>query len=198
MPPVEDIQRHLLGAWRMMTGKRDGLRLLDISVDGFWNSFFAIVVALPALLVGWAPMAVELAGPDMRFAGRVLLMVRLAVVDVGAWVLPIAALAAVAGYAGIRDRFVHYVVASNWGSALFAWFMLPASLLRLVAPGAGDFATLISLAIFIVTLVLSWRLTDAAIDRGPGIATGVFAGMLLASILTLFALQDILRVMPAA
>jgi hypothetical protein len=123
-------------------------------------------------------------------------VVRLAIIDVGAWVLPIAALAAVAGYAGIRDRFVHYVVASNWASALFAWFMLPASLLRLVAPGAAEPATLLSLGIFLVCLVLSWRLTDAAIDKGPAMATGVFTGMLFASILTLFALQDLLRVSP--
>ena len=53
MPSVEDIQQYLTGAWRMMMGKPDGLRLLDISADGFWNSFFAIVVALPALIVGW-------------------------------------------------------------------------------------------------------------------------------------------------
>lgn len=196
MPPVEDIQQHLLGVWRMMTGRRDSIRLLDLSVDGFWNSFFAIVVALPALLVGWVPLAGELAGPEARFAGRVLLLVRLAIVDIGSWVLPLAALAAVASYAGIRDRFVHYVVASNWGSALFAWFMLPASLLRLFVPGAAEAATALSLGIFLGCLVLSWRLTDAAIDKGPAVTTGVFGGMLIASILTLFALQDILNIAP--
>ena len=37
----------------MMLGKPDGLRLLDLSADGFWNSFFAIVGALPALIAGW-------------------------------------------------------------------------------------------------------------------------------------------------
>ena len=52
MPPAEDIQRQMLGAWRMMTGRRDGMRLLDLSVDGFWNSFFAIVVAAPVLSAG--------------------------------------------------------------------------------------------------------------------------------------------------
>lgn len=198
MPPAEDIQRQLLGAWRMMTGRRDGVRLLDVSIDGFWNSFFAIVVALPALLVGWVPLANELAAPDARFSGRALLLFRLAIVDVGSWVLPIAALAVVAGFAGIRDRFVHYVVASNWASVLFAWFMLPASLLRLVMPGAAEAATTLSLGIFLGCLVLSWRLTNAAIDKGAAVATGVFAGMLAASIMTLFALQDILGIAPAS
>jgi len=198
MPPADDIQRQMLGAWRMMTGRRDGMRLLDLSVDGFWNSFFAIIVAAPVLIAGWAPMAGELAGSDASFGARSLYMLRLALVDIGAWVLPIAGLAAVAGLAGIRDRFVHYVVASNWGSAVLAWFMLPAVLLRLFAPGAADLAAAISLGIFLACLVLLWRLTNAAIDRGAGVATGVFAGMLIASILTLLALQDVLGVAAVA
>lgn len=194
MPPVEDIQRQLLGAWRMMTGRRDGIRLLDLSVDGFWNSFFAIVVAIPALLAGWVPVAADFVEPGASLAPRLAAVVRLALVDIGAWVLPIAALAAVAGLAGIRDRFVHYVVASNWGGALFAWFMLPAALLRLAAPGAAELTTLLSLGIFLGCMVLSWRLTDASLGKGPGIATAVFAGMLVASIVTLLALQDLLGV----
>ncbi len=60
MPSAEEIQLYLTGAWRMMMGKADGLRLLDLSADGFWNSFFAIVIALPALIVGWVGVANEL------------------------------------------------------------------------------------------------------------------------------------------
>ena len=194
MPPTEDIHRHLTGAWRMMTGNRDGLRLLDLSVDGFWNSFFAIVVALPVMVVGWVPLANDAFGPDSALSQRLGYMLRLAVVDIGAWVLPIAGLAAVAGLVGIRDRFVAYVVASNWGGAIFTWIMLPASLLRLVLPDAMDAVMSLSLVLFIVTIVLSWRLTDAALDKGAATATGVVAGMLLASIFTLFALQDLLGV----
>ena len=39
---------------------QDGLRLLDLSVDGFWNSFFAIVIALPPLAVSWVGAANDL------------------------------------------------------------------------------------------------------------------------------------------
>ncbi|MER9338061.1 hypothetical protein NKJ06_29550, partial [Mesorhizobium sp. M0293] len=53
MLSADETQASLTGAWRLMLGKTDGLRLLDLSADGFWNSFFAIVVAAPALLVGW-------------------------------------------------------------------------------------------------------------------------------------------------
>ena len=180
----------------MMIGKRDGLRLLDLSLDGFWTSFFAIVVAAPAMLAGWVPLADDLAGAGASFSLRLSLLVRLGLADLGAWVLPLAALAALAPYAGIRHRFVHYVVASNWGSAIFAWMTLPVSLVRLFMPATADLAVGLSLVVFVATLVLYWRLTDVALEKGPATTTAVFAFMLVASLLTLFALQDILRVGP--
>ncbi|TIX33060.1 MAG: transporter, partial [Mesorhizobium sp.] len=44
MLSADETYASLAGAWRLMLGKVDGLRLLDLSADGFWNSFFAIVV----------------------------------------------------------------------------------------------------------------------------------------------------------
>ena len=189
MPPAEDIQQYLTGAWRLMMGKPDGIRLLDISADGFWNSFFAIVISLPALVVGWVAVANELSqDPDVA-SGRFSIFLRLGLVDIGAWVLPLAALALVAKPAGIGGRFVHYVVATNWGSALIVWSMLPPALLRLFFPAASDTASAISLVLFAISMVLSWRLTNAALGRGPSIASAVFAGMFAVSLAVLFALQ---------
>lgn len=175
----------------MMMGRAEGLRMLDISVDGFWNSFFAIVVALPALTVGWVAVANELV-PDSGLGLRLSVMLRLVIIDIGSWVLPLAALALAMRPAGIADRFVHYVVASNWASALIVWIMMPPSLLRLFWPQAGEIASLFSFALFLVTLVLFWRLTNAAIGRGPATATAVFCGMFAASFAVLFALQSLL------
>lgn len=196
MPSIEEIQQYLTGAWRMMTGKPDGIRLLDISADGFWNSFFAIVVALPALVIGWVSIVNEIgAEPDMT-GSRFSLLVRLAIADFGTWVLPLAVLALAMRPAGIADRFVHYVVSSNWGSALIVWIMVPPALLKLFIPGAAELATIVSLGLFGVTLVLGWRLTNAAISRGPAVATGVFAGMFVVSLVVLFSLQALLGLGP--
>ena len=192
MPPIEQIQQYLTGAWRMMMGKSDGLRLLDLSADGFWNSFFAIAVALPALMVGWAGIANELGANPEIFGGKFSVLLRVALVDLGAWVLPLAVLALVAPRAGIGDRFVHYVVASNWASALLVWLMLPASLLGLVAPGLQPATEVLSLVLFLVAMGLTWRLTNVAFGKGPSIATAVFAGMFVASLIILFVLQGAL------
>ncbi|RWM17005.1 MAG: transporter [Mesorhizobium sp.] len=183
----------LNGAWRLMLGKADGLRQLDLSADGFWNSFFAIVVAAPALIVGWVGVANEIGDPN-AFAGRFSTLVRLATVDIGAWVLPLVGLALVAPRAGIGARFVHYVVASNWASAIIAWIMLPAALIRLFLPSANEFAVLASLLLFALSMILTWRMTNVAIGRGAAVGSAVFAGMFVASLVVLFSLQALLGI----
>jgi hypothetical protein len=183
----------LNGAWRLMLGKADGLRQFDLSADGFWNSFFAIVVAAPALIVGWVGLANEIGDPN-AFAGRFSMLIRLATVDIGAWVLPLVGLALVAPRAGIGGRFVHYVVASNWASAIIAWMMLPAALIRLFLPSTNEFAVLASLLLFALSMILTWRMTNVAIGRGAAVGTAVFAGMFVASLVVLFGLQALLGI----
>lgn len=198
MPSGTEIQQYLIGAWRLMLGHGDGLKLLDLSVDGFWNSFFAIVLALPAFFVSWAGVANQLGAQPEVYGSPLSIVARLAVVDLGAWVLPLVVLAFVAPRVGIGDRFVHYVVASNWGSVLMVWIMLPATLLRLVAPGLEGIVAGLSLLLFALTMVLSWRLTNASLNKGQAVATGLFAAMFVVSLLALFALQSLLGLGEAA
>lgn len=194
MPPADDIQRYLTGAWRLMMGKREGVALLDVSADGFWNSFFAIAIALPALIVGWVGTANEIGADPAATASRLSYLLRLALIDIGAWILPLIGLAFVASSAGIRDRFVHYVIASNWSSAILAWLMLPAALLRLVTASNSDLALTLSLGLFLLSMVLSWRLTNAVIAKGAAMGSAVFAGMFIASLVVLIVLQAALGV----
>ncbi|TIO08899.1 transporter [Mesorhizobium sp.] len=183
----------LTGAWRLMLGKPDGLRLLDLSADGFWNSFFAIVVATPALIVGWVGLANEIGDPN-AFAGRFSMLIRLATVDISTWVLPLVGLALVAPRAGIGGRFVHYVVASNWASAIIAWMMLPAALIRLFLPSTNEFAVLVALLLFALSMVLTWRMTNVAIGRGAAVGTTVFVGMFAASLAVWFGMEALLGI----
>lgn len=197
MLPADEIQRSLAGAWRLMTGKSDGLRLLDLSAEGFWNSFQALLVAAPALIIGWVAVANEIADP-LSVSARFSMVIRLAVVDVGSWVLPLVGLALAAPYAGIRNRFVPYVVASNWASVIIAWLQLPGVLLRLFMPNVGNALLLLTMLLFVIAMILSWRMTNAAIGKGPTVGSAVFAGMFVASLLVIFALQSLLAIgMPA-
>lgn len=186
-----DTQTQIIGAWRLMTGRPDGLRYLDLSADGFWNSFFAIVVAVPALAVSWLAVIDDLA-VDPADGSRLAILLKLATADLGAWVLPLVAFALVARPVGLSDRFVPYVVATNWGSVIVVWMMMPVALLRVLAPGTESAASILSFVLFAVSIALTWRLTNAAVARGPAIATGVFVALFIASLIALFSLQSLL------
>ena len=69
--------------------------------------------------------------------------------------------------------------------------MLPPTLLRMFVPSADDFSSVVSLALFVLSLALTWRLTNAALGKGATIATAVFAGMFLLSLIVLYGLQFI-------
>lgn len=176
----------------MMMGHPDGLRVMDLTVDGFWNSFFAIIVALPALALSWIMAAARLSEYDSNPAERTSLVVRFAIVDLGSWILPLVALALVARRAKIADRFVHYVVATNWASVVIIWIMLVPQILHLIWPDAADAVTLAALVLFILTLFLLWRVTNIAIGKGPAMGVAVFSGMFAGSLVVLFILQPLL------
>jgi hypothetical protein len=192
MPEMAEVFRYLLGSWRMMMGRSDGLKLLDISADGFWNSFMAIAIALPALAAGWVSIADAVLTDPVSFGSRLGIMLKLATVDIGSWVLPLVVFTAAARRAGIADRVAHYVISSNWGSALIAWMMLPPTLLRMIIPAAADFASAVSVGLFVISLVLTWRLTNSALGKGAGVATVVFGAMFVISLLVLYLLQSAL------
>jgi len=189
-----DIQQYFHGVWRLMTGRADGLRHLDISVDGFWNSFYAVPVSLPALLINWLAFANEAEALMLLPMSRLEIVLRLALSSIGSWILPLVGLLAVAKQARIADRLIHYVVASNWASALLTWMMLPPTLLQIFFPALAEIAMFLSLVLFFLTLFLSWRVTVVALAKGAAMGTGVFFGMLVASIATLLILQSLLGI----
>lgn len=190
MTPAADVQRYLSAAWQLMLGRREGLDGLDLSVDGFWNSFYAMIVAFPALVVGWVSLANQLGGAEL--GSRVSVLVRLGVIDFMAWTIPLALLAVVSKPAGIAHRYIPYVVASNWGSALLIWAMAPLSVAELVFPDTGGVLDLVSFVVFVTTLVLSWRLTRTSLDMGPAVAAAVFGGIFTVSLVLILGLQTAL------
>lgn len=192
MPSFEDVQQYLTGAIRMMLGKADGLRMMDFSADGFWNSFLAMAVALPALMIGWVGLANDLEQASPEMGSRFSILVRVALIDFAAWTGPLVLLALVISRTRIADRFVQIVVSGNWASAVIVWLMLPAPLLRMFFPAAVEAASVLSLVLFGISLLMTWRVTNIAIGKGPAVASAVFAGLFFSSMAILFLLQTML------
>jgi hypothetical protein len=177
--------------WQMAMGKRDSLRKLDLSADGFWESFWALVVSIPPLALGWADYALR-TGAETR-SERMVTFLAAAVSDVAVWLIPLAGFLYIASRSPIKDRITAYVVATNWASALILWLVWPVSMLSLVVPSAKEVADSLGFMVFVASLVFSWRITDAALDKGAAVTSAVFFSMFAGSIVVLLAMQSILN-----
>lgn len=193
-PSGDEIQSALSASWQLMQGDAQAARKLDISEDGFWNSFFAIVVALPALFAMWTDEAIDLAPGAAAFGIRAGLVARLAVIEVVAWVLPIMAVAYVLYRIGRRDRIAPFVIANNWGTALMVWIILPAVLIHSLMPGIADVVLLLLLFLFIASLVLFWRLNNAVLGMGWATSTAAVAAMVFLSFMIDYGLRLLLAI----
>jgi hypothetical protein len=196
LPSLEEIESYFVGSWHMMTGRRDGIDRLDISVDGFWRSFHAITVALPPLLVNWVAYSLDLPeGPDEQ-GFRLNAVIVAGLGDILAWIVPILVLAIAARRLGLARRFSVYVIASNWGGALLSWIALPPTLARFLWPEARDVALLLSVVVFGAELVLSYRLAQVAWQRPHGFALPLFIALTAASLAVTFLFQNLVGIGP--
>lgn len=188
MLSTDDIQRNIQGAWRLMLGSKDGLDALDLSADGFWDSFMGLALALPPMVLSWVMLTAD---PDIPLGhlGVGYGLAALAAIDLAAWVVPLIAFVFAAPRLTLGGRIVPYVVATNWSGAILSWMLAPASFARLLFPEASDFDSLLGLGLFVVAQFLSWRVTTYAIDRGPAAGTAVFAAMFVLSLAVIFSLQ---------
>ncbi len=121
MGPFANLPASLSGAWDVMNGRVEGLRKLDLTIDGFWRSFGAVVLILPVALIALASERVALAeiGGDAAALTGGYVMLRLIAV-IADWLAFPAILALLARPMGIASRFVPYIVARNWTAVLIA------------------------------------------------------------------------------
>ena len=166
------------GAIDLVLGRRErGWAKLDVSADGFWNSFLAIPACVPALLITWLAHGQFLAttGSELGTGGLVL---SLAVIEVVIWLVSIALFLALARPFGWTDRAVPTVIAVNWASVPIAYARsVPAAIILLT--GMGEGLAFVTLVVEVLILVAYWRLLAAALERSAPVVAGVFLATLV-------------------
>ena len=192
---LDEMLTRVQGAIDLIRGRREvGWRRLDISADGFWNSFLAIPLCLPPLLVIWVAHAQWLAasGAEFGVGSAVLSMM---VIELASWVLSVALIFLMARLLGFSDRAVPTVIAANWASVVFAFVQAIPSVLALLF-GTGDGLGFISLVVLIGVLVALWRLLAAALERPAPTVGALFVASLVLGYAFTSAARSALGLMP--
>jgi hypothetical protein len=179
-----EVQNALTGIGLLARNRKEGFNWLDLSADGFWTSFMAIPMVIPAFAVTWASYRIAyLAQPGDQTAGPAF-FAALAATDLINWLLPIVILAALSRPLGIRQGFVRWVVATNWLNVPVAYAMAIPTALGLMLPGLGGAELIAQLAVFVLAVVAFFRITRLSLGTDIAITIALVAMLLVLSIMT--------------
>jgi len=153
---------HMSCTFGIIMGRPGALERMDITADGFWRSFAAFIVALPAYLFLWTVNAgaTRTLDPSTSFAG---VMTASIVSDAIGWTVPVIVLALIMGPLGYKHRFSHLIIARNWSIALMVYLLGLAMVPLIFGPAVG-LTAIISGAMLIVIVVAMVRVTRTALD----------------------------------
>ena len=176
-PPREEIVSSLEGAWGLARRDPAALQRFNLTVEGFWNSFYAAVLCAPGYLLLVAHQYVT-RGSGAGF-GTILIVETLAYA-VGWLVFPVTA-AILTRMLGLGHRYAILVIAANWSTVLQVGLLVAALLLSGLMPAAqGNYLTL---AATLVALVYQWHVIRTALATTGLIAFGIVVIDIILSVL---------------
>ena len=182
---------HVECAIGIMVGRREALDQMDITADGFWRSFAAIAVALPAMLFVWVVNARQTLS-EAPFASMGGLIAADAVLEIILWLLPVLAFALVLGPLGFGQRFSHLIIARNWSGAAVSYAVALFYVPFLVVPSGNIVMAVVLFALYVALVVVAVRITQAALDTTIGIAIAFVAAELAVGIVLVLAYDTLL------
>lgn len=179
---AEEVGRSLRGTVALLNRQVDGLRAFDMSERGFWGSFGAILLTLPAFVV-WLALERARTGHlgdgtpliDLSWSTFVVLLGHVATFAA----LPLAMIV-VARRLGLGCRYVPFVIVTNWILVLKAAVLSVPWMLLLLGWATPDLATFFAIAFAIIILRVHWFATKLTLGVPGGLAAAVVGlGILL-------------------
>lgn len=180
-PSIIEVTGYLTGVFKMVQGEEEGLDHLDISLQGFWRSFWALIYSIPALCVIWAIERDLRLRADASLEIGMSAFARDAVTEFLSVAAVLLAVAVLSRPMGIADRFVHWVVSTNW-LTLPVSYVLAAVYLAAASLASGMLIILIAL---VITLIVNWRVYRVAL-AGDGLLA---VAVLLISLFVAFSIS---------
>ncbi len=155
----------LSGALRLARMDPGGLGHFDTSIAGFWRSFYAAVVVVPAyilLMIFYAALEPVDAGP-----GRWVVVEAIAYVI--EWTAYPLAMVFISRWLACSDNYIRYIVAHNWANVLGIALFLPVAAIAVLNPALTGLIYLAMIAI----LVYQWYVARTALEITGGAAAGL-------------------------
>lgn len=191
---VDDVLRSLRGSWRLMTQGAEAIKELDLSRDGFWRSFAALVLTLPALI---AILAAERQMVGLSNVGNMfdspLLIARILGAECLAVVAMPALLLGLAPSLAHSPRLTSFVIAWNWSGIVSASLMAVPATVFAIGWSQPGLAIAQAIAFAAIVLRLRYCVARAAFGTASGVAPLIVLASVIAdyTIIRLFGLAGV-------
>jgi hypothetical protein len=172
---ADEVNRSFRGTLDFLNRRAEGLRAFDLNERGFWRSFAAIWLTLPAYVVSLAfeRLRLGLLAPDKPLLSSVWLDLAVAFGHVASFLVLPLAMIVVTRRLNLTDRFVPFVIVTNWVSVIGLLLLSLPAVLLLAGWATPALATLFTLAFAIIVLRVQWFATMVTLGVSGGFALGV-------------------------
>jgi len=170
-PPLKEILRSLYGAYRLARADAGGMTFFNISVKGFWRSFFAAVIIAPLyiLLLYMRFDAGEVGATVPRYVSVEVISY------VIAWTAFPVVMLSVVRFLEREKKYLAYIIAYNWAAVLQNGLYIPLAMLSVNGMLSEETASSLSFVILSLILVYTWFITKTALELPTGSVIAIVA-----------------------
>jgi hypothetical protein len=172
MVTADEVVRSLHGTVQLLNRQIEGLKAFDMSERGFWHSFAAILLTLPAFIVALAleRQRVGLLGTGVALIETDWLTFVVAVGHVATFLALPLGMIAVTRRLGLQERYVPFVVVTNWILVVALTVLSVPAALLLLGWARPSHAVLFTLAFGVVIFRVQWFATKATLGVSGSLA----------------------------
>ncbi|WP_134497080.1 hypothetical protein [Microvirga pakistanensis] len=172
---ADEVNRSFRGTLDLLHSRAEGLKSFDMSERGFWRSFAAIWLTLPAYVVSLAfeRLRLGLLQPDGSLLDSVWIDLVVALGHVASFVaLPLAMIWIARGF-NLTKAYVPFVIVTNWITVIGLLVLSVPAMLLLLGWATPALASLFSLAFAVIIVRMQWFATKATLGVSSLPAFGI-------------------------
>ena len=179
MPTGTEIGRSIYGAWRLLLLDPTGVQWFELSIEGFWRSFFAAALIAPV----YAIMVVIDAGDALAEIDTGAIVLVKGIAYGLTWIVFPVVMIFLCRLLGLTETYIPYIIALNWSAIIQTAIFFPLALLSTTGALSVGIAAPLTFVVTLGLLFYQWFIARNVLQAGP---FGAIALVLLDLLLTIF------------
>jgi len=187
MIDLDYVARQLAGVWKMTTGDAGWREDLDLTADGVFRSFGAVLFALPLSLalyfLYWraAQRVVDIPKSDLLAAGPLGFFAAQLATTLADWALSVCLLIAFARTLSAERRIADVIVGFNWAQLLIIFIQI-IPMAALATTGQATTGALLGLPAMALQLAILWGVLRRGFEKDAGPTVVMLAALIAAGL----------------